>query len=198
MGKQEFLGQLQFALQSLPPEEVKEIIYDYAEHIDVAVEKGELEEDVIKRFGPIKVIAKEYTFNRLIKQAQVKPSGINYGRVFWATLGLGFFNLAFILGPFIALWALLFSFFMTGLAFVLSGALAILASALMPFGIMTTQSSSIWESVAVFGMGLTFGSLGLLLMIGMWLSAKWFYQLTLNYLKLNYKVMIGKEGKATI
>lgn len=195
MGKQEFLGQLQYALQSLPPEDVKEIIYDYAEHIDIAVEKGESAEDVIKRLGPIKVIAKEYTINRLITQAQTKPSGINYGRVFWATLGLGFFNLVFILGPFIGLWGVIFGFFMSGVAFVLSGVLMILASFMMPFGILNTISSSIWESVAVFGVGLVIGSLGCLLTIGMGLSAKWFYQITLNYLKLNQKVMLGKEGK---
>ncbi len=198
MGKQEFLGQLQFALQSLPPEEVKEIIYDYAEHIDIAVEKGESAEDVIKRLGPIKVIAKEYTINRLITQAQTKPSGINYGRVFWATLGLGFFNLVFVLGPFIGLWGVIFGFFMSGVALLLSGIAVVFASLLMPFGILAAISNSIWETVAVFGIGLTLGSIGGLLVIGMGLSAKWFYQITLNYLKLNQKVMLGKEGKARI
>lgn len=195
MTKQEFLGQLEQALSVLPADEVKDIVYDYAEHIQVALERGEEEATILEKLGSPKAIAKEYTLNHYIETAKTKPSGRNYSRVLLAAVGLGFFNLTFVLGPFIGAWAVLLSFFASGAALVLSAVAVIAATVLYPLGITTGLTGSPWEFIALFGIAAALGAIGLLIMLGTALASKWFYSVTLKYLQLNHKVLTGSEGR---
>ncbi len=192
MTKKEYLEELAQALKALPVSDIEEIVYDYSEHIQVAVERGEIESEVIKRLGSPKAIAKEYTLNHFIKTAKSKPSGANYTKVLLAALGLGFFNLVIVLGPFIGIWGVLIGFFISGAALVLSGVVALMAILLIPTGLATGLSGTIWDVTALIGIGATLGSIGLLIMLGTSLLSKKFYHMTLKYLQLNMQLLTGK------
>ena len=54
MDKQTFLKKLEEALSVLNEEELKDIIGEYEQHIDMKVEKGLTEEEAIAEFGDVK------------------------------------------------------------------------------------------------------------------------------------------------
>ncbi len=192
MKKKEYLEDLAQALKALPVSDIEVIVYDYAEHIQAAVERGENESEVIKRLGSPKAIAKEYTLNHFIENAKTKPSGRNYTKVLLAALGLGFFNLVIVLGPFIGIWCVLACLFIAGTALVLSGIVTLLAILLITTGLAAGLSGTIWDVTTLIGIGTALGSIGLLTMLGIALASKKFYHMTLKYLQLNMQLITGK------
>ncbi len=53
MGKHEFLSELEKSLSVLQEDELKDIISEYEQHIDIKVEKGLTEEEAIADFGSL-------------------------------------------------------------------------------------------------------------------------------------------------
>ncbi len=100
MQREEFISRLEKLLRGLPEAERKDIIYDYDEHIRIAVENGLEEEKVIQSLGSPQSIAKQYRVKKYIDKAEETGSTTSVFRAILATVGLGFFNLVFILGPF--------------------------------------------------------------------------------------------------
>lgn len=121
-----------------------------------------------------------------------KPSGRNYSKVLLASLGLGFFNLVIVLGPFIGIWCVLGAFFIAGAALVLSGIGTLLSILLISTGLAAGFSGTIWDVTGLIGIGTGLGSIGLLTMLGIGMASKKFYHMTLKYLQLNIQLLTGK------
>ena len=59
MNKAEFLAALENRLRVLDKREIKDIVGEYAQHIDMKLENGMAEEDAIRDFGSIDELAAE-------------------------------------------------------------------------------------------------------------------------------------------
>jgi uncharacterized membrane protein len=126
---------------------------------------------------------------------RTKTSTPNILRAILAVMGLGFFNLVFVLGPFLVVVGALIGLFAGAVALSVSGAAALIASLFlpviannvpvsvsMPGGIYYTQFAAIAISIGI-------GSLGLLSTIGLWKLAAGLYKLTIRYLKFNISIV---------
>ena len=60
MNKEEFLRQLSNELASLDKNEKEDILYDYEEHFRIGIEEGLTEEEISKKLGEPKGIAKQF------------------------------------------------------------------------------------------------------------------------------------------
>ncbi|MED1863032.1 DUF1700 domain-containing protein [Fictibacillus nanhaiensis] len=103
MDKNQFLQQLEKNIKPLGASEQREVIEDYEEYFEVGYESGRTDEDIIAGLGNPAKIAKEILAQSEITKAEEDPSLTNVFRAVAATLGLGLFNLIFVLAPFIVL-----------------------------------------------------------------------------------------------
>ena len=68
MNKEIFLEELRRCLQILEDQEQEDILEEYAQHIDIKVQKGQSEEEAIRDFGSVKELAAE-----ILEAYHVKP-----------------------------------------------------------------------------------------------------------------------------
>jgi uncharacterized membrane protein len=188
MNKKQFVKELKSHLKHLQDEELKDVVADYEEHIEVGVSKGRDEKEVIKALGKPKTIAKHIIAHHLVEKAKKERSTPNILRAVLATVAVGFFNLVFVLGPFIGIVAVLFSLFVTGASLVVAGVAGSFAIAfdIVVAGIpLLAAYSFLIASIAIGG----------LVLIGSYYLSKLFGILTLKYLKLNLKIIKKSEGQ---
>jgi len=197
MNKQTYLTQLKSALSGMPEAELNDILYDYEEHFDAALESGETEEAILEQLGRPEVVAKQFRLSKVIQRAEEKPSSVNLFRAVLASIGLGLFNIIFILGPYLALvgiliavYAVAVSLIVAGIGLVFGGIVAAVtgsvafAPALIPAGIVGGTLI-----VAILGAGVALAALGGLIFLAAIKLTQLFYQVTLKYLKLNVKII---------
>lgn len=191
MNKNEFLKELSVLLSNLPSDEKQEILFDYQEHFSIGLEEGKTDEDIIKGLGSPKSIAKQYNANYAVNQAAANPSTTNVLRAIFATIVLGFFNLVFVLGPFVGVVGVLIGLFGASIGITIAGISVFGGVALgpvlssyisMPMALISNAGATIF-----LGIGLT--SLGLLFTIGNCYLAKWLYIGTIKYLKFNLRII---------
>lgn len=202
MDKSTFLRRLDERLRFLAEAERKDILYDYEEHILAALENGEKEEDIISKLGSPELIARQYTVSKVIKNAETNHTSGNILRAVVASLGLGFFNLIFVVGPFfgllgvlIGIYAVAFGFAVSGLALGGVGIFGLLGGDLgqmIHLGKAVSYNADVF-SVGLLGLGIFFGASGGLVGIGSAWLTKWFYKGTLEYLKLNLRLIKGEN-----
>lgn len=201
MDKSTFMKRLDERLKFLADAERKDILYDYEEHISAAVENGESEASVIDKLGSPEIIARQYNMSRVIKQAETNKTSGNILRAVIATLGLGFLNLVFVVGPFfgllgvlIGIYAVAFGFALSGVAIAGVGLFGLLGGDMSLFihlGESFSYNADVF-SLGMLGLGVFFGaSGGLIGIFSAWLT-KWFYKGTIQYLKFNMKVIKGE------
>lgn len=193
--EQEFIRILQERLEgTLAREELDDIVSDYSEHFRVGKESGRTDEELYKALGSPEDIARELKALHLVKKAENVRSCNNILHAVLATLGLGLFNLVFVLIPFIILVLLLFVIFVVGIAFTVCGPVAGIFALLQMAGL---PAFAIWLSPAAgffFSIGIT--TSGLLLVIGDYFLARFFYHIGIRYLKWNIGVITGTERLA--
>ncbi|NRG28821.1 DUF1700 domain-containing protein [Bacillus circulans] len=183
MTKEQFLKQLQAGLKKLPQEERKDIIHDYEEHFFIGKEDGKTEEEIAKSLGSPQQITKELIASYHLEKVEKNRTTGNILRAVWAVIGLGFFNLVIVLGPFVTIAALILSGWIVGASFILSPLLVLVDSVFHP------------GSFAFFKLFMTIllVGLGIFLVIGMYyitrISSKGF----INYLKFNAKLVKGGQ-----
>ncbi|HOJ77488.1 MAG TPA: DUF1700 domain-containing protein [Bacillota bacterium] len=185
MNKDEFLNRLKNSLTGLTEAEKKDILYDYEEHFSIGLEKGKTESEICESLGDPKTIAKQFRAEYAVKRAEENKSTVNIIRAIIAALSLGFFNLVFMLGPFIALVVIIITFF------IVSGVIAVTGLAIIPLSFL---SNSFVNPAAGFFIAIGTTALGLLMFLGSFCLAKLFYNLTIAYLKLNLKIIIKQEA----
>ncbi len=201
MDKSTFLKRLDERLRFLAESERKDILYDYEEHITAAVENGEDEAAVIEKLGSPELIARQFNATRVIRQAEDNKTTGNMFRAVLATMGVGFFNLVFVVGIFfglvgclIGVYAVAFALGFSGLIMAGIGAFGLLGGNMDLFIHTSVDFSYNPEvfSVGLLGLGVCIGSIGGLIgVLSAWLT-KWFYKGTIAYLKLNVKVIKGE------
>ncbi|HEX3001017.1 MAG TPA: DUF1700 domain-containing protein [Methanoregula sp.] len=190
--EQEFIRILQSRLENtLPREELNDILSDYSDHFRIGKAEGRSEEDLFRSLGSPEDIAREIRATHLVKKAEDVRSCRNILHAVLATLGLGLFNLVFVLIPFLLLVILVLVVFVVGIAFVVCGPVA---GAFALFQLAGNPSFAIWLSPVAgifFSIGIT--ALGLLLVIGDLFLARFFYHIGIRYLKWNIGVITGTE-----
>jgi len=198
MLREEFISRLEKLLRSIPEEDRNDIIYDYHEHIEIAVNNGLDEEKVISSLGSPESIAKQYRVKQYITKAESTGSTTSAFRAILATLGLGFFNIVFILGPFLAICGVLLAFGISSVGVMIAGAGLVIG------GMFPQLIQGIDMQVVATGMqgsltaGLLFGGVGTiclggLLGLGTVGLTKGFMTMTIKYLGLNIKIIKGKN-----
>ena len=177
-------------LKGIGEEDRKDILYDYEEHFRAGLESGRNEEELAAALGDPISLARQMKAGYALQQAETDASTSNILRAIFAVGVLGFFNLIFILGPFIGLVGVLIGFFAAAVGISVSGIVVFFASIFQPI-LPDFMNFTVHPAVGIFtGAGLT--SLGILFFIGVYYLAKLFYILTLKYLKLNLRLITGK------
>jgi uncharacterized membrane protein len=187
LNKNEYLKALGNLLAGLPEEEKNDILYDYEEHFRIGTENGKSEEEIASSLGDVRAIAKQYKANFTIQQAQENASASNIFKAVLATVGLGFFNLVFVFGPFMGLVGVLIGLFAAAFGITIAGIasfIAVIISPLMPNLIDTTGNTQFFAfaSIGITCMGLLFFILDCYL-------AKFFFKGTVKYLKWNMEII---------
>ena len=190
--EQEFIRILRERLEgTLAREELDDIVSDYSEHFRMGKESGRTDEELCKSLGSPEDIARELKALHLVKKAENSKSCRNIFHAVIATLGLGLFNLVFVLVPFLILLVMLFVIFIVGVLFAVFGPIGFVFSLLQLAG---QPAFAIWLNPAAgafFAIGIT--TMGLLLIIGDYYLARFFYRIGIRYLKWNISVISGTE-----
>lgn len=191
MNKEEFMKKLNIQLKHVNDEERKDILADYEEHFVEGKKKKRSEAEIAKALGDPKDIAKQLKAEHLVKKAEGKTNWTNTWRAVFATMSLGFLNLIIVLGPFIALVAVIISLFAVGVSIVATG-LAMFFGSIVGFIMPVHPLPSVALAGTLVG-GIGVGALGILMIIGMWYLTKLFFKGVVWYLKFNMKIIGGKN-----
>ncbi len=194
MKREEFLGDLRRALGRMPENEKRDVLYDYEEHFRAALAEGKTEEDVARALGNPRMIGKSYAIDALLERPS-SGDGVPAAsviRAVLASISLSFFNLIFVLGPFlglvggmIGLWAGAISIPIAGVGVVLSP----VAAAVAPQYVSLGGASPLFLFFA--GVGVT--GLGVLAVLGLWKLSQVFVQLTAAYVRFNARIVTRRK-----
>lgn len=181
MNKDQFLKSLANGLKRLSQEEREDIIRDFQEHFLIGSEEGKSEEEISQSLGSPYQIARELLAAYHLEKAEETATTGNILRAVWAVIGLSFFNLVIVLGPFIGLVGILFGGWAAGLSFIVSPLLVLINTAVYP------------ESFELFELFLSIGlcGLGLFIVIGMLFATRGLMNLFVRYLKFNINLVKG-------
>ncbi|MDP3565253.1 MAG: DUF1700 domain-containing protein [Methanoregula sp.] len=177
---------------TLPSDVLEDLLSDYREHFRLGKAEGRSEDELFRSLGSPDEVAKEIRATHLVTKAEHTCSCRNIFHAIMATLGLGLFNLVFVLVPFMLLIVMLMVVFLVGVAFTVSGPPAFVYACLQILGY---PSFSIWLSPVAglfFSVGIT--AVGLLLVIGDYYLARFFYHLGIRYLKWNIHMITATGG----
>lgn len=181
MSKKQFLSILEKSLKGISLKEREDIIQDFEEHFAIGLEEGQSEEEISNALGSPQQIAKELLATYHLEKVEATATTGNIMRAVWAVIGLGFFNLVIVLGPFIGLVAILLGGWITSIAFIASPLLVLLNALIYP---------SIFELFELF-FSMVLTGLGLLIGIGMYYITKVLVAGLLRYLKFNVNLVKG-------
>lgn len=181
MTKDQFLKQLDKALKKLTAEEHQDILQDYREHFTIGVEEGKTEEEIAASLGSPTQIAKELLALYHLEKVELTATAGNILRATYAVVGLGFFNLVFVLGLFVALTGLIVAGWFTGISLILSPLLVLIDAIIHPG---TFQFFFLFFSIMLCG-------IGIFIIIGMYFATKAAAKGFIRYLKFNVKIVKG-------
>lgn len=184
MNKRDFLNELGRQLGNIAEDDKREILYDYEEHFRMGLSEGKTEEEVARSLGDPKTIARQFKADSALRQAQTNTSAGNIFRAVFAAGLLGFFNLVFVLAPFICVVAVLFSFFVVAFCIAASGILFFVVSLLSPFFPQTIDMGTNFLFASSASVAVT--CFGMLFFIGMCYAVKYFFKWTISYLRWNF------------
>lgn len=186
----EFIRVLKDRLEgTLQNEEIEDIVSDYAEHFRMGKADGRSEEDLYLALGSPEDVAREIRASHLVRKAECHRSCGNLFHAIVATLGLGLFNLVFVLMPFLILICMLLVVFIIGVMFTILGPVTFVFAL---FQLLSIGAFAIWLSpLAGFFFAISMTGFGILLIIGDYYLARIFYHLGIRYLKWNISVITG-------
>lgn len=191
--EQEYIRVLRSRLEgTLPKDELDDILSDYTEHFSIGKTNGRTDEELWRALGSPEDVARELRVMHLVKKAEDNRSCRNIFHAVVATLGLGLFNLVFVLVPFIIFVVMLLVIFMIGVFITFFGLAGVVYSLLQLLGF---SAFSIWLSPLAgvfFSIGMT--TTGLLIIIGNYYLARFIYHVGIRYLKWNISVITGTES----
>ncbi|MBR8645226.1 HAAS signaling domain-containing protein [Peribacillus frigoritolerans] len=179
MNKEQFLKQLNASLTRLSLEEREDILQDYEEYFEIGMEEGKSEQEISKSLGNPKQISKELMATYHLGQVEQTTSAGNVMRAVWAVIGLGFFNLVIVLGPFIALIGAVIAGWVSAIAFILAPLGALFNLVLGNFQLFDL----------FFALGLC--GIGIFIAMGMFVATSALTKGFIRYLKFNASLVKG-------
>jgi uncharacterized membrane protein len=191
MNKKDFINKLSVNLHGIPGDEKKDILNDFEEHFNEGLLAGRTEEEISQSLGDPKIIARQLKAAIQVNKAQKNVSALNITKAVFATIGIGFFNLIFVLGPFIAIIFTLVALFICAVAFGAGGVAGFLTSIFEP--IFPQNIVLNINPVAAVFMSIAVTCFGVLFFIGDIYLAKLLYRNFLNYIKVNIRLIREKE-----
>src|SRR5699024_4910847 len=105
------------SLKGLYSDERRVIMHDFEEHFAFGIEEGQTEQEIATSLGSPDKIEKELLAAYHLEKVETTATTGHMIRAVWAVIGLGFFNLVIVLGPFIALAGVVFGGWATAIAF---------------------------------------------------------------------------------
>ena len=184
MTKYNFLNELERKLVKIPEEDKREIMRDYEEHFENALAAGKSDDQIIASLGSPEKIAKEVAADYHVELARENQDVSSVFRAVFAVGALGFFNLIFVLGPAIAVGAVIFALGVAGIALVASPILLLFFSAV---GLQSFSWFELFSSLAASG-------IGIFLSIGAYYMTLWAIYLATRYLTFNLRVIKGDKS----
>jgi len=189
MTQTEYLEQLSQALQGVAVSERDDIVREQRDHIEAALKDGRSIDDVLQSMGDPTQVAKSYRAQLKIAMAEGTAPTLQQGQrvihAIFAVLVLTPMNLIFVLGPSIALLAVLLSGWAVGLSFFVGG----LYSGV--WGLLFSDLMWIWRGAwATASLGLC--ALGVAAALAMYLLTRFSLTVFLAYLKLNLRLIAGR------
>lgn len=181
MNRKHYMSMLNESLKNLRHDERQDILQDFEEHFDVGIEEGKTEEEIAASLGSPQQIAKELMADYFIHKAEVSFTAGNMIRAAWASVSLGIFNFAIVLGPFLALIALVFGGWMIGISFLTAPILVLINLVIYP------ASFHFFD----FFLSITLSGLGILISIGMMYVTRMMFKGFVKYLRFNIKLVKG-------
>ena len=193
MNKSEFMNVLESQLEGIPATDKTEILYDYDEHFRMGIEQGKTEEQVSEALGNPKTIGKQFKATVAVEQAQTSASTGNMLRAVVAVISLGFFNLVFVIGPFMGIVGVLIGIFAAACGLIIAGVAVLISVFAFPIigPYLNVPGFFYANPVGLVALSLGLTSLGLLFFIGNFYLAKLFYRGTIKYLQMNIRIING-------
>ena len=193
MNKKEFLESMSKYLRGIPGEDEQDIISDFEEHFEMGKKEGRTEEDLAKSLGDPKALANQLKASIMVARAEKETTAANITRAVFASLGLGFFNLVFILGPFVAISGVLAGLFAAAIGITAGGITGLLGTIFSPlfpeyFNLIVNPAVGIFASIGLICFGILF-------FIGDMYLARALFRLFIRYIKFNVRIVTGKERR---
>ena len=199
MNKQEFLCELQAALNGLPHDNIKESILFYSEMIDDRMDDGMSEEEAVSDIGSVDEVASQIIAEiPLLKIAKekIKPKRkmkaweivlLCVGSPIWGSLLIAAF--AVILSLYVSLWSVIISLWAAFGALVGGTVGGILG------GVLFIVTGNVYSGVAIIAAGLVLAGLSIFAFFGCKAAAKGIIVIT-KKLALGLKGLFIRKEKA--
>ncbi|WP_405098906.1 HAAS signaling domain-containing protein [Oceanobacillus sp. FSL H7-0719] len=181
MTKERFLSRLQAALKRLPSEEQNDILSDYEEYFSIGLQDGKTEEEIAASLGSPAQLGRDLSVAYHVETVEDKGSASNFFRALWAIIGLSFFNLIIVLGPFLVLAAIILSGWIVAVSFTLSPIGVLINTAIYP---EIFELFNLFCSIGLAGLGLLVG-------ITMFYLTAWTRKVFVRYFKYNLRMVRG-------
>lgn len=181
MSKEQFLKQLRQHIHKLPKDEQVEIMQDYEEYFAMGALDGKNEEAMAKALGHPKTIAKELVANYRIEEVEKNGTLGNFLKATWMVIGLGFFNLLIVLGPFLVVASLVLAVWLLGVGLIAAPLLLFVNIVIYP---------EVFQFFDLFN-ALLFCGVGILIAVGAFYITKRCISGFTRYLKFNTKLVKG-------
>lgn len=181
MNRDQYMSMLNESLKKLREDERQDILQDFEEHFDAGIEKGKTEEEIAASLGSPQQIAKDLLTEHYIHKAEDSFTAGNIIRAAWASVSLGFFNIAIVLGPLLVLVSLVFGGWMIGISFVAMPVLALIKL------VVNTEAFHLFD----FFISIALSGLGILISIGMVYVSRMVFKGFAKYLRFNIKLVKG-------
>ncbi|MBB3112212.1 putative membrane protein [Paenibacillus phyllosphaerae] len=181
--REQYLNQLWQLLSPVPEPLRKEWMYDYEEHFRAAAEQGRSEEAAAAELGDPRIIARELLLGYRVEQAEKSGKVGSVSRAVFATVGMGFVNLVFVLGPYLALLGVVLALWAVVAALAIGAVVAVIEGL---NGEAFNRVQGTFIAMTLIGLAMLSGA-------GMKSMTRGVMQMTIRYLKFNGRIIGGSK-----
>lgn len=181
MTKQQFLQSLEKELRIIPKNDRMEILQDFEEHFAIGVTEGKSEQQIVASLGTPQQIAKEMVGASEFETTKSTSTSGNIVRSILIAIGVIFFNLIVVIGPFFTVVGLGLSGWIVGVSFISTPILLLINVIYSP------SSFTLFEFFVTLGLC----GLGIFITMGMYVVTKGIIHGTRKYVQFNINLVKG-------